>query len=145
MNRLFLLVGLLVSGFAQAAGSITTPVLTKPLICSFTIINGCTPEKPYCSNDTAVVAELKNKFARLPMVWEVDLFNKSARLRGEGDRVRIDNITAIPGMDVINLQGVTADWNAWTLTFEGKTGKATWVDSTPGFTMVALGHCRPKS
>jgi hypothetical protein len=115
-----------------------SPRLTQPIRCTVEHVVGCSREKPYCSDQDAAVADM------LPMVYELDLLKRVARLKGRDENgvvVQINQAGSMPGSNVVNVQGINEGWMPWTLSFDLTTGNGFVAQTTPGFTTIYVVMC----
>jgi hypothetical protein len=112
------------------------PLLTQKISCTAKHVYGCNWMKPYCTDEGFAMSGDPG------ITYELDLLNRVGRLKGEkGVAVQINTLSAIPGSDVVNIQGVSEEWLPWTLSFEASTGKGFLTQVSPNFTAIYLVNC----
>lgn len=117
------------------------PSLTQRVRCTVDHVIGCSQEKPYCADGDAILADVSGGS---PTFYELDLLNRTARLKGKDEKgvvVQIQRVGFIPDLGIANVQGINEGWMPWTLSYRLSDGKGFVSEVTPGFTSLSLVNC----
>lgn len=115
--------------------------LTAKLRCQLDHVIGCSWKKPYCVDGDSV---LKSVSEGRPAFYELDLLNRTGRLRGRDEKgvvVQIDRVGFRPDLDIVNIQGINQGWMPWTLSYQLSSGKGFVTETGPEFTSMYLVSC----